>query len=170
MNNTCQNQCWNRRFCCNNQQNCCCNNSIPIPGPRGPQGETATIAIGTTITGEAGSNASVTNSGTINNAVLNFTIPKGATGQPGTPATIAIGTTTTLPAGSEAIVTNVGTASNAILNFGIPSGPSSQTTIDSGNFISRSSQTFNNSNSIIQLPTTLNSRRISINNSVIKLN
>lgn len=170
MNNACQNQCCNRRFCCNNSQNCCNNNTIPIPGPRGPKGEAATIAIGTTTTGDVGSNASVTNSGTTNNAVLNFKIPRGATGQAGTPATIAIGTTTTLPPGSNATVTNIGTPSNAILNFGIPSGSSSQTNIDSGNFISRLFQTFNNPNSIIQLPTTLNSTRININdNSVITL-
>lgn len=40
----------------------------------------ATIAVGTTTTGAAGSSANVTNSGTGTNVVLNFTIPAGATG------------------------------------------------------------------------------------------
>ena len=49
-------------------------------GPAGPAGETgtagaaATIAVGTTSTGNAGTNANVTNSGTANAAVFNFTI------------------------------------------------------------------------------------------------
>ena len=41
------------------------------------------ITIGTTTTGEAGTDASVSNSGTSTNMVLNFTIPKGANGQDG---------------------------------------------------------------------------------------
>lgn len=50
------------------------------PGPAGPQGEpgaAATIEIGETTTGEPGTQASVTNTGTETAAVLNFTIPKG---------------------------------------------------------------------------------------------
>jgi hypothetical protein len=65
-------------------------------GPQGPQGATglngtaATISIGSTTTGAAGSSASVTNSGTTSAAVLNFTIPQGATGPagPAAPTTI----------------------------------------------------------------------------------
>jgi hypothetical protein len=53
-----------------------------IPGPQGPQGPT-TLAIGTTTTGNAGTNASVTNTGTATNAVFAFTIPRGATGATG---------------------------------------------------------------------------------------
>ena len=51
-------------------------------GPTGPQGP-ATITIGTTTTGNPGTNASVTNVGTNENAILNFTIPAGATGAQG---------------------------------------------------------------------------------------
>jgi hypothetical protein len=51
-------------------------------GPVGPQGP-ATLAIGTTTTGDAGTNASVTNTGTATNAVFAFTIPRGATGLTG---------------------------------------------------------------------------------------
>lgn len=51
-------------------------------GPTGPQGP-ATITIGTTTTGDPGTNASVTNVGTNENAILNFTIPAGVTGAQG---------------------------------------------------------------------------------------
>lgn len=61
-------------------------------GPQGPQGEpgtpgaagaNASVNIGSTTTGAPGSSASVTNSGTEQNAVFNFTIPQGATGAAG---------------------------------------------------------------------------------------
>lgn len=57
-----------------------------IPGPTGPQGPQgpATIAIGNVTTGTPGTSATVTNSGTNENVVLNFTIPRGATGATGT--------------------------------------------------------------------------------------
>lgn len=54
-----------------------------VPGEQGPQGIAATVKIGTVMTGEAGSAASVTNSGTENAAVLNFAIPKGEKGDKG---------------------------------------------------------------------------------------
>jgi hypothetical protein len=44
----------------------------------------STVTVGSTTTGAAGSNASVTNSGTSTDAVLNFTIPRGDTGATGT--------------------------------------------------------------------------------------
>lgn len=52
-------------------------------GPTGPQGEpgtAATIAIGTVTTGDPGTEASVTNSGTANAAIFDFTIPRGEQG------------------------------------------------------------------------------------------
>lgn len=52
-------------------------------GPAGADGKSATITIGQTITGEPGSNASVTNTGDKLNAVLSFTIPRGAQGAQG---------------------------------------------------------------------------------------
>lgn len=76
--------------------------NIPA-GPQGPQGEpgtpgaagaNASVTIGSTTTGAAGSDAAVTNSGTAQNAVFNFTIPRGATGATGaTGAQGAIGPT-----------------------------------------------------------------------------
>ena len=58
-------------------------------GPQGPQGETgatgqsANISIGTVTTLSAGSNATVVNSGTSMDAVLDFGIPQGAKGDTG---------------------------------------------------------------------------------------
>ena len=52
-------------------------------GEQGLQGIAATIRIGSVYTGEPGTNASVTNSGTSTNAILNFTIPRGNPGSGG---------------------------------------------------------------------------------------
>lgn len=52
-----------------------------VPGPEGPRGDTgpagqaATITVGSTTTGNPGTDAQVTNSGTAQNAIFNFTIP-----------------------------------------------------------------------------------------------
>lgn len=56
------------------------------PGPQGPQGDpgaAATVRVGTVTTGEPGTDAIVTNSGTESAAVLDFTIPRGETGAGG---------------------------------------------------------------------------------------
>lgn len=63
-------------------------------GPQGPQGEpgkdgrdgqgiAATVEVGTTTTGEAGTPAAVVNAGDETHAVFNFTIPRGAKGDSG---------------------------------------------------------------------------------------
>lgn len=63
-------------------------------GATGAQGPAATIAVGTTTTGAAGSSASVVNSGTSSAAVFDFTVPAGATGPTGeTGSTGATGAT-----------------------------------------------------------------------------
>jgi hypothetical protein len=55
-----------------------------IQGPKGDKGDAAaTILVGSTTTGAAGSSASVTNSGTSSDVVLNFTVPVGNTGAQG---------------------------------------------------------------------------------------
>ena len=48
-----------------------------------PSGSTVSVNVGTTTTGEAGTNASVTNSGDETNVILDFTIPRGDTGPAG---------------------------------------------------------------------------------------
>lgn len=52
-------------------------------GPQGPAGSAATVSVGSTSTLAAGSAASVTNTGTSSVAVLNFSIPQGASGAMG---------------------------------------------------------------------------------------
>lgn len=103
-------------------------------GEQGIPGEAATVQIGQITTGEPGSDAQVTNTGTKYAAVLNFTIPRGqqgvqgAKGEPGQngndgqAATITVGTVTTGNAGSNASVINAGTSNAARLNFVIPRG------------------------------------------------
>lgn len=53
-------------------------------GAAGVAGAAAMITVGTTTTGAAGTNATVTNTGTNSAAIFNFTIPRGATGATGT--------------------------------------------------------------------------------------
>ena len=115
-------------------------------GDKGDTGATPNIVIGTVTTGEAGTNASATITGTTPNLTLSMTIPKGAKGDTGatgakgdkgekgdtgakgdkgadgiTP-TLSIGTVTTGAAGSSANVTMGGTAPSYVLNFTIPKG------------------------------------------------
>ena len=85
----------------------------------GIPGQAATINVGGTVTLPAGSQAKVENAGTQSEAVLNFSIPRGADGSA---ATVSIGSVATLSAGSQATVTNIGTNKDAVFNFGIPKG------------------------------------------------
>ena len=86
-------------------------------GSVGPKGDAAaTISVGTTSTGNAGTNALVTNSGTSNAVVLNFTIPKGADGAAG--ATGATGPQG--PAGSDASLASI----TSTVSLATPSGTS----------------------------------------------
>lgn len=120
-------------------------------GPQGPQGNAATVSVGSTTTLPVGYDATVTNTGSIYNAVLDFGIPqgpqgpqgakgdkgdtgakgdtgpRGPQGEKGTNATVSIGTTSTLAPGSQATVYNSGSDSNAVLNFGIPKGEKGDT-------------------------------------------
>ena len=95
------------------------------------------VGVGTTTTGEPGTQASVTNTGTPSAPVFSFTIPKGDKGETGAQgvqgvqgkdgakgdaATIKIGTVTTGAPTSDATVSNVGTNTDAVFNFNIPRG------------------------------------------------
>lgn len=114
-----------------------------LTGPQGPKGDpgepgrdgvSPTINVGTVTTLAAGSQASVSNSGSTTNVILDFGIPTGpqgiqgpagadgVDGTDGVSPTISIGNTTTLDPNSPATVTNVGTNTNVILDFGIPQG------------------------------------------------
>lgn len=78
-----------------------------------------TVTVGTTTTGEPGTEASVTNSGTNTNVVLDFVIPEGVAGE--TP-NLTIGTVTTGEPGTQAAASITGTAPNFVLNLTIPQG------------------------------------------------
>lgn len=77
------------------------------------------IEIGETTTGEPGTPANVTNSGTNTAPVLNFTIPEG---EKGDAATIQVGTVTASDPGSEPQVKNSGTENAAVFDFVLPRG------------------------------------------------
>ncbi|MBS6956809.1 MAG: collagen-like protein [Enterocloster asparagiformis] len=108
-------------------------------GPAGPTGPAATITIGTVTTGEPGDSVEVTNSGTDQEAVFDFVIPRGADGETGPEgpegpagptgpaATITIGTVTTGEPGDPAEVTNSGTDQEAVFDFVIPRGADGET-------------------------------------------
>lgn len=95
----------------------------------------------TPITGAAGSNAAVVNTGTATNPILTFTIPRGDTGATGAAATIAAGTTTTTNPGTNASVTNVGTSGAAVFNFSIPRGAGVNSGGTAGQFLTKASGT-----------------------------
>jgi hypothetical protein len=56
---------------------------VSTSGVQGPQGDAATVQVGTVTTGDPGTSVSVVNSGTSGAAVLDFTIPRGDTGAAG---------------------------------------------------------------------------------------
>ena len=66
-------------------------------GPTGPTGEAATITIGTVTTGDPGTEAEVINSGTPNDAIFDFVIPRGEPGGGGTPEVLATVDTSNQP-------------------------------------------------------------------------
>lgn len=75
-------------------------------GARGAAGKAGTIRIGTVTTGEPGSEASVTNSGTVSDAVFNFTIPRGEKGEKGEGGGSGGGTSVTVDTKLSATSTN----------------------------------------------------------------
>ena len=103
-------------------------------GEKGANGVTPTLKVGSTSTGNAGTNANVTMTDNNNVYTLNFVIPKGdkgdagvkgqdgAKGADGITPTLKIGTVTTLAAGSNATVTMSKNNNEYTLNFGIPKG------------------------------------------------
>lgn len=104
-------------------------------GQDGAPGQAATITVGSVSTGEPGTNASVTNSGTENAAVFDFVIPRGTDGTPGqngqdgadgAAATISVGEVITGEPGTDAEVVNTGNENAAVLKFTIPRGATGQ--------------------------------------------
>jgi hypothetical protein len=99
---------------------------------RGPAGEAATLAIGTTTSVSNAGTASVTNVGTNTNGTLNFVLRDGPTGPQGiqgiqgvqgNTGTFAIGTTTSVANSGTASVTNVGSSTAGTFDFVLRDGP-----------------------------------------------
>ena len=119
-------------------------------GATGADGITPTLKVGSTSTGNAGTNASVTMTDNNNVYTLNFVIPKGekgdtgakgdagvkgqdgAKGADGVTPTLKVGTVTTLAAGSNATVTMSKNNNEYTLNFGIPKGNKGDTGASGG--------------------------------------
>ena len=111
------------------------------------KGITPTLKVGSTSTGNAGTNANVTMTDSNNVYTLNFVIPKGdkgdigatgakgqdgAKGADGITPTLKVGTVTTLAAGSNATVTMSKNNNEYTLNFGIPKGNKGDTGASEG--------------------------------------
>lgn len=105
-----------------------------------------TLTIGSVETLEAGSAATVSNSGTIEKAVLDFGIPAGFDGKDGAAATVAIGTVTTGEPGTTASVTNVGTDTAAVLDIIIPRGDKGKDGTGAGDVVAAADNTFTATN------------------------
>ena len=119
-------------------------------GAKGANGITPTLRVGSTSTGNAGTNANVTMTDNNNVYTLNFVIPKGekgdtgakgdagvkgqdgAKGADGITPTLKVGTVTTLAAGSNATVTMSKNNNEYTLNFGIPKGNKGDTGASGG--------------------------------------
>jgi len=109
-----------------------------IVGPGGPPGTAATITVGSTTTSAPGGDAAVTQSGTAQNRVLDFVIPRGAQGPKGEQGDPGIGGVTplvgtlsdpgfTLPSGTASLpgrstvtITVPGAAMGSAVSFAIP--------------------------------------------------
>ena len=113
-------------------------------GANGKDGITPTLRVGSTSTGNAGTNANVTMTDSNNVYTLNFVIPRGdkgeagvkgqdgAKGADGITPTLKVGTVTTLAAGSNATVTMSKNNNEYTLNFGIPKGNKGDTGASGG--------------------------------------
>lgn len=90
--------------------------NVNIKGAKGDTGTAASITIGTVKTGAAGSNASVTNSGTASNVVLNFTLPRGRDGKDGgITVDDELSDTSTNPIQNKVVKMNMDTLYNSVM-------------------------------------------------------
>jgi hypothetical protein len=88
------------------------------PGANGADGAAATITVDNTVTGPAGTDASVVNSGSSSAAVLTFTIPQGATGPTGATGSSGTGILDSVT-GLAPIVVNNTDAANPVISLNI---------------------------------------------------
>ena len=89
--------------------------SVNIKGAKGDTGTAASIKIGSVVTGAAGSSASVTNSGTASNVVLDFVLPRGKDGKDGGVTVDAeLSNTSTNPIQNKVVKTAIDTVTASI--------------------------------------------------------
>ena len=99
-------------------------------GIKGADGISPTLTIGTVSTLPSSSDATVTNTGTSTNQIINYGIPRGLQGLQGDPGndaitpTFIIGSVTNLSSGNTPFVSydNASTTTNKIFNFGLVQG------------------------------------------------
>ncbi len=90
--------------------------SVNIKGAKGDTGTAASIKIGSVTTGEPGTNASVTNSGTASNVVLDFTLPRGENGADGgIVVDTELSDTSTNPVQNKVVKMNMDTLYNGVM-------------------------------------------------------
>lgn len=90
--------------------------SVNIKGAKGDTGTAASIKIGSVTTGEPGTNASVTNSGTASNVVLDFTLPRGENGADGgIVVDTELSDTSTNPVQNKVVKMNMDTLYNVVM-------------------------------------------------------
>jgi hypothetical protein len=90
---------------------------------KGDKGDTGELVIGTVTTVTHGNPATVANSGTSTDAILDFDIPAGPA------ATIAVGTVNDVLYGNPPTVVNSGNTSDAVFDFEIPAGRAATITV-----------------------------------------
>ena len=93
-------------------------------GDPGRTGATPHFVVGSIVTGEAGSDVSVTITGTDVEPVINMSVPKGDKGDTGTTPHFSVGTVETGVPGTNVNVTITGTPEAPVLNMSIPRGAS----------------------------------------------
>lgn len=96
---------------------------------KGKKGDAATIKVGDVTTLSPNQNATVSNGGTVNDAVLNFGIPQGVKGDKGDAATITVGEVESISYDKSATVANSGSVNDAVLDFKLPQGKPAEITI-----------------------------------------
>lgn len=88
--------------------------TLRVPGPQGLKGDTGTSQLGSVTVVNPNVNPSITQTGTPQNAVYNFSLPR--------TSTFAVGTVSKVDADDPATVNNVGANGDVILDFNIPQG------------------------------------------------
>jgi hypothetical protein len=113
------------------------------PGPQGPQGlpgTSATVVVGSVATGAAGTFAEIANTGTVNNAILNFTLPGGAPGPQGLQGTSGVDGIQGTP-GLRGSFNFTGVADPTALNPASPNGLDNYLNTTSGGWFQYNSTT-----------------------------